>query len=373
MKMLNMLKSKAGPIGLDIGHKSIRMIQLAQSKTGIKVIAAEEEAITLDAQSDQQMRHDFIICAISDMLTRGGFQGRNVVSCLSNGELKIKSFRLSSTEKDGLEEVVQREASERFGLDPEKDEIRHMLAGKAFNGEDVKREVILFAVQRETIEQHILILEEAGLTPVGIDSVPCALLRSIRQTMRRQADQEATRFFVDVGSEFTTVIIGNSEGISFIKQIPIAGRQLNEAVASTLDIGIKEATFLRSKLQKEDSDTVNQSTRQAVIDAMRQVNEDIAREVSLCFKYHAVTFRGKSPEDILLAGGEAYEGTLVDTLQRHLGVEVVLARPLRGYEFGKGELVGREDDCLSEWTVAAGASIKGWDMTKYGGQRHERN
>lgn len=373
MKIMNLLKSKSGPIGLDIGHNSIRMIQLAQTKAGIKVIAAEEEAFIAEGQSDEQTRHDYIICAIKDMLTRGGFQGRNVVSCLSNGELKIKSFRLAPVEESALEETINKEASERFGLDPENDEIRHILAGNAFNGDDIKREVILFAAKRKTVEQHISLLEEAGLIPVSIDSVPCALLRSIKQTMRRQADQDVTRFFVDVGSEYTTVIIGNTEGISFIKQIPIAGRQLNEAVASKLDIGINEAILLRNKLQNDDSDSVNKSTRQAVVDAMRQVNEDIAREVSLCFRYHAVTFRGKSPDEILLAGGESYESTLIDTLHRHLGVEIVLARPLRGYELGKGELSGKEDGSLSEWSVATGASIKGWDMLNYGGQQHERN
>ncbi|MCK4999242.1 MAG: pilus assembly protein PilM, partial [Anaerohalosphaera sp.] len=317
--MLSMIKSKAGPIGLDIGNNTIRMIQLSQRDNGIEVVACEEEVIAGSGGSEGNERHGVLVRAIRDMLERGSFEGKQVVSCLSNKELMIKSFRMSVSEVNEIDSLVMQEASARFGLDPDKDEIRFVMAGRILQGEEQKDEIILLAVKQAAIKEHISILEEAGLTPQSVDSIPFAILRSTQRSARRQADRKDTRFFVDVGGEFTTVMVGREDEINFVKQIPIAGRHLNEAVASKLEISLEEATMLRGKLQRKDSESVNASTRQVLIDAMRKVNEQLVQEISKCFRYHAVTFRGSSPKEIILAGGVAYEETLVNALRRHLG------------------------------------------------------
>ncbi len=94
--MISFFTNKARPIGLDIGHDSIRMIQLAGAGEHIHVIAADKAPLQGDMAADSQLWKEAVVSTIIDMLKRGNFQGRNVVSCLSNGELKIKSFRLSS-------------------------------------------------------------------------------------------------------------------------------------------------------------------------------------------------------------------------------------------------------------------------------------
>jgi Tfp pilus assembly PilM family ATPase len=70
------------PIGLDIGNNSIKMIQFDIDDEQISVIAADETRIDAGINGDEQSRRSFIVSAIKRMLVSGGFQGRNVVSCL---------------------------------------------------------------------------------------------------------------------------------------------------------------------------------------------------------------------------------------------------------------------------------------------------
>ena len=371
--MLSMLKRKVGPIGLDMGHNTIRMIQLSQCDDGFEVVAAEEETVGGVIAGEDSNRHDFMVGVISDMISRGSFEGKDVVSCLSNNDLIVKSFRMAVSDEKEFDSLVRQEASLRFNLDPDKDEIRYVVAGRIMQGEEQKEEIILFAVKRSTIREHISVLTDSGLNPVGIDSVPFALLRSGQRSIRRESERQITRFYVDVGQEYTTVMVGKDEGVSFVKQIPIAGRHLNESVASKLDVTLSEAGILRSKLQNEDDDKINNSTRRALIDSMRKVNEQLVQEISKCFRYHAVTFRGKSPKEIILAGGVSYESTLVSALRRQLGVEVIQSMPLIGCELGCSDLKNRSGDHLSEWTVAAGACIKNWNNSSDGALDNERD
>jgi type IV pilus assembly protein PilM len=372
--MISFLTNKARPIGLDIGHDSIRMIQLAGSGEHIRVVAADKAPLQADMAADPQLWKEAVVSTIIDMLRRGNFQGRNVVSCLSNDSLKIMSLRLDTTDDDEMKELLRKDVAQRLGLDADTDEIRYLIAGNVYQGDEIKNEVIFFGTDRSNLASHIALLEQACLTPVAIDTVPCALFRSFQASLRRVEDQQLVSVFVDVGSRFTTVIIGRGQQITFVKQIPIAGDQLNREVASRLDIGIDEAIVLRSKLRNTDSEeTIDPATKQTVIDAMSCVIEELATEVSRCFRYYAVTFRGERPKEVVFAGGEANEPALLDALKRHLSVDIKIAQPLRGFDLTRVNFNTSEQTQLSQWAVAVGLGIKGWELPDAGNEDYERN
>ncbi len=103
-------------------------------------------------------------------------------------------------------------------------------------------------------------------------------------------------------------------------------------VASKLGIGLEEVVMLRGKLDKEKSGlelggqgVLDASTRQVMADAITSVAEELAKEVSLCFRYYTVTFRGKRIEEAIFSGGGAYESILLDILRKQLTVDIRVA------------------------------------------------
>lgn len=379
------------PIGLDIGHNSIKMIQLSINEGRISVIAADETRIDAGVNSDQQVRRDFIVSSMKRMLANGGFLGRNVVSCLPSDKLKITSLRLAEGEKCSIEQALRREVAHRFGLDPDKDSMDYMVAGSVRQGDEVKNELILFATDNETIKDHIITLEQADLRPVAIDTIPCALFRSFERSLRRQEDRDRTAVFVDVGSRLTTVVFGREGEISFIKQIQIGGQKFTNEIAGKLGINTAEAETLQESLRvdpgllslksdgsekgpAENGHNIDMSTRQAMVDAVSTVAEDLVKEISLCLRYYTVTFRGKRVERAVFAGGGAYEDILLNILKRKLAVEIELAQPLRGFDLSSGRIkVNFNSDrrgLFCEWAVAVGLGLKGWNRTA-GDKRQE--
>ncbi len=357
-----LFKQKSQPIGLDVGHSLIKMIQLSCYDQTIRVEAAEEEMLDRSLEPGSQAWRQQMIDLLGTMYRRGGFTGGQVISCLPSDLLKIKSLRLDSNEPEQIEAFVQTDVAQRFGMDPVHDEIRYMVAGNVYQGEEIKNEVIFFGINREQLSEHILLLEAANLTPVSIDTVPCALFRSFQTTLRRREDQDLVSVFVDLGSRYTTVIIGKGQEITFVKQIPIAGDQLNQQVAESLGIDIEEAVQLRVRLRDAQCDHIDTETARAVIDAMANSIEDLAHEISLCFKYYAVTFRGQRPTEAVFAGGEAYEAALINALRRHLGVNIRIAEPLRGYDLSKANFNRRQNPQMCEWAIAVGLALKGMEL-----------
>ncbi len=375
------------PIALDIGHNSIKMIQLAINGGHTSVLAAGKARIDPCINGDDRERRSFVVSKIKQMLTQGNFRGKKVISCLPNDRLKITSLRLAEAESDKIGQTLRKEVAQRFGLDPDKDAINFVLVGDVRQGDEIKSELILFAADNESIKDHIELLEEAGLRPVGIDMVPCALFRSYERSLQRQEDKERTAVFVDVGGRFTTVVFGHGREISFVKQISIGGENFNQEIAAKLGVSINEAEMLRGKLRmvrtanaekglwpSGQNSAVNDSladntalgnldasTRQVMVDAISAVAEQLAREISLCFRYYTVTFRGKRVERAVFSGGEAYEKILLNVLKRQLAVEIELAQPLKGFDMMNLNFDSDRRGLLCEWAVAVGLSLKGWN------------
>jgi type IV pilus assembly protein PilM len=384
-KRINWKKMKSQndhPIGLDIGHDFIKMIQLSGEGGRMSVLAADKIRIERDICDDDQKRRNFIVSAIRQKLESGNYSGKNVVSCLPKDALKITSIRLPELRQDKVEQTLKEEAAQRFGLDAEKDSINYVVAGSVCQGDDTRDEYILFVAENEVIRNHIEMLEEGGFRPLSIDIVPYALFRVFERFLKRREDKDRTAVLVDVGSRKTTIMFVRGEDISFVKQIPIGGEDFNEEVAVKLGISVSEAEVLRKTLRAQRLPAVpvgagqdelewalgegadlskqglDESTRRVMVDAISCVSEKLAREISLCFRYYTVTFRGRRVERVVFAGGGAYENILFNVLRRQLAVEVEIAEPLKGFDIMNVKFDSDKRGFLCEWAVAVGLALK---------------
>jgi type IV pilus assembly protein PilM len=353
------ISPKVQPIGLDLGHSTLKMVQVAVGGDRMRVLAALRSPVDPMLDPDSPERRKAVVLAIRQLLAENDFKGHNVISALPVEKVKITSLRLAEVDAADAEKALHREAAERFGLDPGTDVIHYIPAGSVRQGDELKNEYILFAVENATIRNHIALLEEAGVTPVGIDGPPCALFRALERTMRRHEDREKTVIFLDVGYRHTIVVFGRAGEICFVKHIPIGTSHFDEEIASTLEVTADDAKQLRHKLHRDEP--VDASTRRHMVDALNTTAERLAGEISLCLRYYTVTFRGKRVDRAVIGGGGAYEQVLLDVLRRHLSVEIAMAEPLRGFDLGALDADEHWRDETADLTLAVGLSLKGWD------------
>lgn len=361
MRSLNRIAmhNRALPIGLDIGHSVIRMVQLAMGNDGVHVLAVQRVPAPGPGDASGSPAREDVVRVIRQMLTRGRFRGRNVVSVLPHENLWITSVRLADSEVSAEDRMLRKEAAQRFGLNPDKDAIEYLPAGSVLQGEEARNEYIVLAAADEAIRSHISLLESAGLKPVGIDAAPCALFRSFERMMRRQEDRERTIVFIDVGHYYTTVVFGRAGEICLIKQMAFGAARFNEDVAAKLEVSKEEAQSLRLKLR--NGQTTDPAVKNLIGDTLHATAEQLAGEIALCLRYYSVTFRGKRVERAVVAGGGAYEPILLEVIQRQLSVETEIAEPLRGFDLSAIDPGEVPDASAADLALAVGLSLKGWD------------
>jgi type IV pilus assembly protein PilM len=363
----NFTNRNSQTIGLDVGNNTINMVPLSGNGSPASVLAADKVRIDADTGAETATRNEAIASAIKQVMARGRFVGRNVVTSLPSEQLHITSLRLPPMDEKGLKNALREEARDRFGLDSDLDVISHFAVGEVQHGEGLKNELIMFAANHQAIQNHINLIEKAELIPVGIDPRPCALFRSFIRSLRRQEDREKTIVFVDLSSRFTTVVFGRGGEIGFVKEIPIGDERFDTQISEKLGIGQDEARVLRASLRSEKGrgsgdgrmkGNIDPSTRQVIVDVVTTVAQELAREISLCFKYYTVTFRGKRVQRAIFAGGGSYESILLNVLKRQLTVEIEVAEPFRGFDMTNVNFASDRRSNLCEWAVAVGLGLK---------------
>jgi type IV pilus assembly protein PilM len=156
---------------------------------------------------------------------------------------------------------------------------------------------------------------------------------------------------VNVGFARTSVVISQGDDVLFVKYIDVGGRQLDQSVAEHLDMKLSEATALRRHNGDRRADQQDPDVARAVAEAIRPVIERLSSELSMCLRYHSVTFRGQSLARLSLSGGEA-SPQLLQALDGRLNLKTELSDPLRSYTVNTD--IGRR----SQWNMAAGLALR---------------
>lgn len=349
-------KSSEGPIGVDVGDHTIRMLQIKRDGEKKIAVAAASRALGRDVcPASGDAYHQGVADAIRDMLATGHFKGHRAVSCLPAASLHYKNIRLPKMPRDELASAVQWEASERLKFSGEAMSVQFFDAGEVLQGTEARQEVILLAAPNRFIEEHIRSLRSCDLELDAIEAVPSALARCLNDTMPEDDGEPSVRVVIDVGYSGTKVLIIHGQRICFFKLIEIGGRHMDDALAAKLELPSSAASEAR---RDWISGGIGGAGEARIAAALGPVVDEISREIGLCLRYYSVTFRGRRPEEAWVVGGESANAWLWARLCDDAGLKPTSSDPLATLDLTPVQAVIGGPDKWAGWGVAAGLSMR---------------
>ncbi len=349
-------KTSHGPIGIDIGDHTVRMLQLTRDGDRYVALAAASRPLGRDVCLESgDAYHHAVNHVVREMLSSGKFQGRHAVSCLPAASLQYKNIRLPKMPHDELASAVQWEASERLKLSGDAMNIQFFDAGEVTQGQDVRQEVILLAAPKRFIEEHIHSLKSCDLELAAIDVVPAALARCTTHASPTDDQDADVRVVIDVGYTGTKVLITRGQRICFFKLIEIGGRHMDQALATKLQLPAAAASEARHDWMSGKTGSDGDAR---ILAALGPVIDDLSREINLCLRYYSVTFRGRRPEEALVVGGESRNTWLWARLCEDSGLKPSPNDPLASLDLTPVHDQVGGPDIWAGWVVAAGLSLR---------------
>jgi type IV pilus assembly protein PilM len=354
---------------VDFGSDALRMAQVQWVDNDWKIIAAASAPVPADVRPEPEARWAFFTKTARELLSKGGFRGRSVMLGMPAAVVHIQHLRIDGRDSEQLKRAIQTEIRGKLPFDPRNAVLRHVIAGDVYVDQDQRQEVIVMATQREIVDQMLAAAAKARLDVVGMNIEPSAILDCFSNVYRRDADQETTNLFVDIGAAGTRAIITRSRQVLFARGIHIGGDRFNAAVAAAMKLDPEQARDLRVKFSDCQPSTPTfiaaaqddaLSQRREIENACTPLLEKLVEELDLCRRYYEATFPAKPVDRLVFVGGEARYRWLCQRVARGLGLAAQLGDPMcrmsRGCQLGIETGIDRRLP-QPAWAVAIGLSM----------------
>jgi Tfp pilus assembly PilM family ATPase len=310
--------------------------------------------------------------AVREIMSEGGFVGRDVVSGVDTSEMRIETLRLPEIPPDELCHALLDRTDDLFDIDPSNYFLTALRAGLVVTAGN-SYEWIILAVPHDIYWRRCEWLETMGLTVRALRSEPLALHDAVHHQRRRNVDQHSPHAIVRMGQTSTLVLIVHANRILLIKNIDFGGDRLTAAAANYLGLEFEEADLLRkqirndyalhahqarmTKLTTNDIDATN-SIIWTVHDALREEANALVLEIGLCLRYCSNMFGTPKIEQMTLAGDGAWDPSIIHLLRENLGARCEGAVPFRAIDVSGCPLFSDRRGSMADWTVCAGLAGK---------------
>jgi len=407
MKPFSWIHKSYSPIGLDIGSGGIRAIQLV----GVGACAHVHSALEMrfdsshlcgdGAVENSGMDETQLIEQLRSLVVCGGFNGNDVVLHCPTNKLDMRPVKLPSgpggLPYEAIQGVIKLQTVQHLGIDPQQAVCEHFITdGEIRHGQLT---VMAITADGQWIRRRLELVQAAGLQPLAVDALPCALARCTDLADDKEAadvctDEEASEesgqkkadvliAILDIGYTGSTLVVRNNKGPVFCRFFSLGGRQLTDILSQRLLVGTNHAEALKLKYgldcrsgQFNTAGAEHESMSSCAVATAARINikqnSEISQTIYMALQkdlasyieglirslnYVITEHSGVQLERMLLCGSGSHMRNLPDFLTEQFGIPVeMLVHPLLA------EVVEYLPDSRAQtgnWTTALGLALTG--------------
>lgn len=221
--MFGFTKSRPYSIGVDISGDSVRLVQLADSGKGLKLVAGRCRNRPGGIEPGSGSWQRWAIQSIRLFTSSGDFSGKDVSAAIPASDLFIDHVRVPRANDDKLDDVVFGRIKSKLPFEA----VREKIMMKCIRIDD--ENVLVMAADRKIIDRHLAIYEEANLHIKTIGVWPLALINCYTRFFgRRKSDVEAIVMLICTEKDSTNVVICRHNNLLFARSISIGAKHFDE-------------------------------------------------------------------------------------------------------------------------------------------------
>ncbi len=305
-------------VGIDIGSKSIKVVELGREGNKFRLKAAGVvgySGVVIDSIQKDDKAFVSLVEVIRKLFKDAKISGKEVAIALAESQVFTRVVTFPPLTDSEIASAVKWEAEQYIPMPVSEAIIQHQILERRENEKGEGVLVLLVAVSKDLVKKYVEILEAAGLNCIAAETELMALARSL-------APAEQTVVLVDFGASSTDIAVVKNEQLVFSRSIPMAGMAFTRAVAQSLGVAEKQAEEYKRAYGL--STTRLEGKVQKALDPIFRV---VAEEIKKAIHFYQVEGKGDIPSSVILAGGTAGMPDMVSQLTKLIGIEVVVGNP----------------------------------------------
>lgn len=302
-------------VGIDIGTKSIKIIELA--KSGNTWQMKSSGAVGYAGVSPDKAQDDKDLVNISEVVkkifSQIGITSKDVNLSLPEALVFTRVIKFPLLSEEEVSAAVKWEAEQYIPIPVNEAVVQYTILER--NETTSQTSVLLVAAPKAVVEKYVKVVRLAGLTPVSAETELTALARSL-------SPDKGVSLLLDLGSSATDMSIIKDTRVVFTRSIPVAGEAFTRAVSQGLGISAQQAEEYK-KTYGLQADQLEGKVKLALEPVFRMVVDEIKKAIH----FYQSDEKGETPSSVIITGGASVMPGIVPFLTESLGIETIVGDP----------------------------------------------
>ncbi len=301
-------------VGLDVGSYSVKAVALQPSG----------DRLTLQGYAQARIGTQEPVEVIRKVIDQLGLRPKRMVSSVSGRSVIVRQVETPRLPSDELKAHIAYEADKYIPFGSEEVIIDCQTLPDRDEAKATNMQVLLVAVRRGFVEDHITQLRAAGLAPEVIDVDVFALSNAyeLLGPGPAAAGEKTATALIDIGASKSNIAIVQGNRLLFTREVYLAGNEITDAIVRTFNEPAEDVERIKSAPGE---------ALEALMDAALPAFEDLANEIRLSFDYVEGQFEVQVA-DLVLTGGSSQLPGIAQVLGNILGRPVHVFDPLAGLD-----------------------------------------
>jgi type IV pilus assembly protein PilM len=301
-------------VGLDVGSYAVKAVALQPSG----------DRLTLQGYAQARIGTQEPVEVIRKVIDQLGLRPKRMVSSVSGRSVIVRQVETPRLPSDELKAHIAYEADKYIPFGSEEVIIDCQTLPDRDEAKATNMQVLLVAVRRGFVEDHITQLKAAGLAPEVIDVDVFALSNAyeLLGPGPAAAGEKTATALIDIGASKSNIAIVQGNRLLFTREVYLAGNEITDAIVRTFNEPAEDVERIKSAPGE---------ALEALMDAALPAFEDLANEIRLSFDYVEGQFEVQVA-DLVLTGGSSQLPGIAEVLGNILGRPVHVFDPLAGLD-----------------------------------------
>ncbi len=336
-------------IGLDVGSHTIKCVHVEKrGPNRVELVQADAVEVPPDARDPgTEDGATARVRAIKHLMEGIPSHKAKIVTSVGGVSTAIRQVELPKMSGKELSSSINLWARNYIPFDVKEVQLDYQVFG--FDKSTRKIRLLLVAVIRDHIQQHIKLLHQADIDPVLVDVNPLAVMNAF--LFNEKIGDGQSIIVLDVGDRNTTLCIYSETDPYFVRNLMVSGNDFTRDLQRRLALPYGDAErYKRGELLFPEKEGVPGK----LVEIIRPSLDALTKEVRRSLTYYENQTKTRGFSQIVLTGGGAQMEGFADYLGRDLGLPVKALDPFTQVETGEVSLPGP----ASQFALALGLALR---------------
>ena len=284
-------------VGIDVGTDSIKVAFAARHGSGFKIGPAVE--VNIKRENADKPEPEAIMEALQEALAQNRISGEVQVSALSTQRAAVRNIELPFDDVNTVRQIIKSEIEPHLPFPVENVVVDFYDTETAPEG---NMNVLLTAVNKTVIGEHLDLMHESGLEPEIIDVDFLSVFNTVSRLRPDLNDQ--SYMIVDVGATKTTVIYVTENKPMAVRSLQIAGDVMTLSIRKELETSVEEAERLKIELGDAavEEGSAESDQAKAVNTGLSKALDRFHQELTRTIRYFSSQIANSDYSRIILTG-----------------------------------------------------------------------